>query len=368
MELKKLNLNSMEKFSHILDFYPPIFEGNPLNLVFLENADIIKNPHNYLEKLDNLDLTFEKREYLVSNYIGWDFPKFHFNKRPDPYALSEKLFMKFENLSNILLTQQNISPFIERNCKNKHIDIVIFLIVDGLGFYDLPEHTEAIPCLVQGISITEFGYRQILGKPYISQRLFNLGYKEQLGFSYFSIEENPLASDLFPTFSPSQMFRVREFKEIIDQLKSKTFYKTYIQVTLSGLDHLCHAYRDRPPIDYHIKDILEKFDSLIDCLARPGINILACLTSDHGILWRDNIENNLAIINDIFPEDIRAPRYIRGRFCRDYGHCVLSMGQNFTLLKYPFLTKKLRINEWGVHGGISAWESIVPFIIKTVTC
>jgi hypothetical protein len=41
-------------------------------------------------------------------------------------------------------------------------------------------------------------------------------------------------------------------------------------------------------------------------------------------------------------------------------------GRAFTLLNYPYLRRRLRANEWGVHGGLSFEESIVPLLRLTI--
>jgi hypothetical protein len=92
--------------------------------------------------------------------------------------------------------------------------------------------------------------------------------------------------------------------------------------------------------------------------------VLAYLTADHGILWRDSIEGKIEVASDLFHEDARSPRYIKGALLRNYGRIIKSSGQAFTLLKLPWMTRNFRNDEWGVHGGISASESIVPLITR----
>jgi hypothetical protein len=40
--------------------------------------------------------------------------------------------------------------------------------------------------------------------------------------------------------------------------------------------------------------------------------------------------------------------------------------REFALLAYPFLRRPLRANEWGVHGGLSFEESVVPWILYPI--
>jgi hypothetical protein len=93
---------------------------------------------------------------------------------------------------------------------------------------------------------------------------------------------------------------------------------------------------------------------------------LACLTADHGILWREQIEGRIEIVGDIYSQETHSPRYVKGHLLRPYGRQVTCDKQRYTLLGVPYLTRSLRSNEWGVHGGISAWESLVPMHIVQI--
>ena len=352
------------RFSAALDAYPAGFSGNRLNLLLVDDAEPIVAAGNYLRQLDDLALLEEKREYLVDEGIPWPFPRISMEERPDPWRVSEQLFERFEQASSLLTTQQSIAQVLEHRTRQSNPAIVALVIVDGLSYYDLPSSVEAEPCLVSGISITEHGYRAVVGHPSVSRRMFALGYAEQMGFTYYPTDRPGLSADLHDTFSDSQLTRVKAFDEVLEQITRKRMARGYVQITLSGLDQICHSHRDRPPREHYLEEILARFEALVDCLKAKSSRILACLTADHGILWRDVVEDNLEIADDLFREDIRSPRYIKGSILRPYGKPCRSLGQNFTLLKVPWMTRRFRSNEWGVHGGISAWESIVPLIIQ----
>jgi hypothetical protein len=194
--------------------------------------------------------------------------------------------------------------------------------------------------------------------------MFALGYADQVAFTYYPPERDDLSADIHDTFSGSQITRVKSFDEVLKGIEERQFSRGYVQVTLSGLDQICHAHHDRPPRKHYLGEILSRFDALVDCLSAKSDRILACLTADHGILWRDVVEDRIQIADDLFRDDIRSPRYIKGAILRPYGKRCRSLDQNFTLLKVPWMTRRFRNNEWGVHGGISAWESIVPLIIR----
>jgi hypothetical protein len=353
----------IERFSAALDAYPAGFSGNRLNLLLIDDAEPITAAGNYLRQLDDLSLLEERREYLVDETASWPFPRISLETRPDPWKISEQLFARFEQASGLLLTQQSIAHVLEHRARQTHPAIVALVIVDGLSYYDLPSSFQAEPCLVSGISITEHGYRAVTGQPSVSRRMFALGYVDQMGFTYYPTDRAGLSADIHDTFSDSQLIRVKAFDEVIEMIAQSDMLRGYVQVTLSGLDQICHSHRDRPPREHYLKEILTRFEELVDYLKTKRSHVLACLTADHGILWREVVEDKLQIADDLFQEDIRSPRYIKGSILRPYGRVCRSLGQNFTLLKAPWMTRRFRNNEWGVHGGISAWESIVPLII-----
>jgi hypothetical protein len=355
----------IRRFSAVLDAYPLGFVGNRLNLLFIEDAEPIWEAESYLKRLDDLSLMEERREYLIDEHSRWPFPRIRLRERPDPWVVSDRLFHDFERAQDLLLTQEDIGRVLETRARQIEATIVALVIVDGLSYYDLPEGTEALPCLVKGISNTQYGYRAVVGRPSISRRLFSLGYVDQAAFTYYPPERGGVAADIHDTLSKSQVVRVRAFDEVLEKLDRTEVTRGYIQITLAGLDQICHAHHDRPPREHYLTEILHRFEALMECLDRKADRVLACLTADHGILWRDDVEGQVRIARDLFREDIRSPRYIKGSIHRVYGKRCRSLGQNFTLLKAPWMTRRFRSNEWGVHGGISAWESLVPLIIRT---
>lgn len=353
-------------FSSAIDKYPAGFTGNPLNLLFLNDAEPIQQPREFLWQLDAPSLMDERRQYVMEYPGFWPFPAFDLSTRPDPLLVSQRLFERYDDAPKFLKTQRNIGRLIERKVREHKPDVVALLIADGLSYYDLPEQIVAEPCLVDGVSITEVGYRQVVGNPELSRLMFTMGYRTQYGFTYYPTDQNSLAAEILSRFAVSQTTRVRTFEEILVHLDQVPLGRSYIQISLPGLDHLAHAHHDKPPRNHYLHELLERFQRLIDQVTKKKRKILACLTSDHGILWREHIEDKIQIVRDLLPEDSGHARYVRGRFVRDFGRCCTNFGQNYTLLRMPCMTRNLKSNEWGVHGGISAWESIVPLITKIV--
>ncbi len=354
----------VQRVAQALDAFPPALLGDPLNLLFLEEAAPIGSAREYLCALDSPGLCEERREYLVGTPLQWPFPAAAIGGRPDPYALSDVLFTRFSYASALVPAQDAVGQILLDRVRRARPDMVLLVIVDGLSYYDLPESDGLSPCLVTGVSNTSFGHRCIVGKPSISQRLFSEDYKHQTGFTYFDVAQNQLASDLYAGFGDARMHRVSETDEIVQVLKRERMARGFVQVTSSGLDELAHKHRNRPPIRNYVDGILDGFGDLIACLRRGGRRVLACLTADHGILWRDNLRGREQYFPGVTPSESNHPRHIARGIVRDCAHVWRSEGASYSLLRFPFLTRKLRQNEWGVHGGISAWESIVPLLIR----
>ena len=356
-----LNLNA---FSRLLDFYPVAFSGNRLNLLLLEDAEPICDGKIYLRRLDSLPLMDERREYLLDERCFWPFPRIQLTCRPDPWTLSEALFSRFDKVQSILRTQGNIAEIIEHRVHERKPRAIALIIADGLSYYDLPPNIEAEPVLVTGITSTDFGYREIVGRPSISRRLFALGYVHQQGFTYFDQRVNDLSRDVYASFAASQITRIRAFEEALEAIRRAGVGPSYFQITMAGLDQLSHAHWDQPPREQYVERILDNYEALAKALQERFGRTLTILTADHGILWREYVENKVQIADELFADDVGSPRYVKGSLLRSYGKVVRCVGQDYTLLRVPFMTRRFRNNEWGVHGGISAWESIVPLMIR----
>lgn len=358
-----MSADTVARFSRALDAYPAAFAGNPLNLLLLDNACPITSGRAYLRCLDGPELMQARREYLAQGDTAWPFPRIEVDGRPDPWQVSQRLFARFDEAKDVLPDQYDIARLIEVRARALEPDVVLFAIADGLSYYDLPEEMGAQPCLVRGVTTTEYGYRAAVGSPSLSRRLFKIGYQNQMGYTYYTPDEGSLSGDIFATFAPSQLLRFHDLDQVLAHMDAHLRARCYLQITLAGLDQICHAHHDRPPREEYIRQLLWRFDHLVERTRGRKRRVLACLTADHGILWREELEGRAEVVDDLFSQETHSPRYVKGHLLRHYGRKVTCLGQRFTLLGVPYLTRSLRANEWGVHGGISAWESLVPLYL-----
>jgi hypothetical protein len=355
---------SLSTLSKALDVMPCVFQGNPLNLLFVDAFEVVRETDDYVRQLASPQLMQEQRELLLETPLGQAFYHTSFPKRPDPSDVSAMLFTRFDELDAFLLSQDDIAAHLAQRVAQTAPDVVIYVVADGLSYYDLPDSPDTQPCFVKGPSITPHGYQAAIGKPSLSRRLFNNGYVKQSAYTYFDVDSNDLAGKLHSTFGTGQVQRVREFKDIIDHVKQILGHsKTYLQVTTTALDGLCHNHRDRPPVEAYKQKLLDNFNALIEVCSQNDRRVMACLTADHGILWRDVVD--FEVIDAPTADQTTHPRYLTGSRLREYATTVRSDLGVYSLLRAPCVSRQLRSNEWGVHGGISAWESLVPLKIVT---
>jgi hypothetical protein len=126
-----------------------------------------------------------------------------------------------------------------------------------------------------------------------------------------------------------------------------------------------HHQKRRPPVKAIVEQIYEEFEQLAKLCERLQLQALLYLTADHGILWRD--EFDAEIIGS-------APARASARWClwkdlyqqQENGKRFTVNQKEYYCLGFPKLRRSLRIDEQGVHGGISFQESIVPFITARI--
>ena len=355
----------LRPFSMALEYYPAAYQGNPLNLLFLDqDAEPIRDGFSYLREVDGPSLQADGREYLFGEDAIWPFPAYPVHERPDPVELSQRLAIRYPLAQRLLLKQREIGKRLIESVNRIQPDVVLLMVVDGLSYYDLASYIETEPCLVDGCSITSIGYRDVIGNPPVSQYLFRAGYKRQLGFTFYDVETNDLSADLFTLFGGEQVRRIREFDEAIKAVRFAKLAHGYIQVTTPGLDHCSHNHHDNPLRESYLQRIWERFDGIITAAEKHAHSVLSCLTADHGIAWREFLEPYAEVITTYQSSDTDHQRYLSGMRRQMPGQYFQNGQHTYTCLSWPYVTRKFKATEWGVHGGISAWESLVPFILR----
>lgn len=311
-------------------------------------------------------------EYQVLDQV-YAFPHVTAPPLPPEPVLSQLLAAAMTTPIPGLLVQSALARLITE--QSSGAGLVVLLVFDGLAYAETLDwrFTAADnaptwcfrnqPCLVDGRTVTESAMPRIVSAPSLAHRLFPKGYKERVGFTYWERETNDLTDQMFVEFAPNQVHRVSEFAEILEHLGQRPLTSaTYIQIVRNGLDQYCHGHRERPQIKSLLQDLEAAVHDLMAVLANRRQIVHLYVTADHGILWHDGQAIN-ALASGSQPA-----RYVAGEIEESPASTVIvkERQQAYTALVGPnTLTRKRRINEWGFHGGVSACESLVPFIELT---
>jgi len=350
-----------DEFLDMLRLIPVMAELDYSSLAFLpEEVKIFENPLEMIAELDSPELQ-DVKPMLVTKIepsLQHRLPSVRCNHNPFTTKLNKFILKKYEFIKSHMCCQSMISSEIIRGLNT---DAVALMLIDGLGWADLQNmgidyDYNLTPVLVDGVSITEHGMKRIIGNPPLVQRIFDLGVRKLLGFSYWKRDEEPLTDYIFRGFGDA-VYKVKSFEEVINVLENSDLKNCFVQIVRAGLDNFAHHQRERPNINSAIEDILDDFKKLINIFKKKRISAQIHLTSDHGILWAH--KHSLQTYEFSGAEH---PRYYEYLKSSEHTLNVDFEGKEFSLLEYPYLRRKLKSNEWGVHGGLSFEESIVPWI------
>jgi hypothetical protein len=340
---------------------PVMVEMHPLSLAFLpEDVQIFEDAWQMATGLDmpTPQPTTPMLTLRIEPALQHRLPAVRCTHDPLTTELNRVLLKRYDFIKANMLCQSQIADEIARSAGSA---TVVLMLVDGLAYADVMRHaprwlSRPIPVLVDGVSTTEQGMMRIVGKPPLAQRLFDAGFRQLLGFTYWERAEEPLTDRLFAGFG-DRVRKVKSFDDVLAALEGENLIGAFVQIVRTGLDSAAHRQREKPDVAAMTQEVLTDFERLAILLERKGVSAQLYLTSDHGILWAH--EHNLQVYE-----------FSNADHSRHYEHekrsqHVLNVefeGKAFALLEYPYLRRELRANEWGVHGGLSFEESLVPLI------
>jgi len=351
---------------------PVMGQFHPLTPIALaQEVDIISAPEKLVEELDALAPHVE-RPILVSRLKARFKSRFlvlSYAACPPAEAINQYLSHRVELAQKSLITSHTIADQIIADIREKQYKTVMLLLVDGLSYADVidwPEHPQ--PCFIDGPSITfsrmpdgqidpKVGFPSIIGTPPLSRRLIDYGLPHSRGFSYWERAQNDVSEKLFAGV-PLQ--KVNGLVESFDELEKLNLNGFYIQMVREGLDGLAHGRREvsQSEIEATVKAIHQDFRYLIELATKKEVRGAIYLVADHGLLWKN--QHNWQTIGT---GSTRRPRYtVDNPNQPEYTTHFSTELQEFYLWHYPYLGRAIRANDSGVHGGLSYWESIVPFI------
>jgi hypothetical protein len=358
---------TLEELLKYLEIGPVMAQMSRLSLAFLplEKLQIFDNAAELVSTLDcpevqsdhSLMLTLDWKPQYTSRLIPLKV-----RHNPLTTELNQVLKPRWEFLQSILPCQSKLPELI---AQPTGVSCTIVILVDGLSWADFssywPDTALAQPVLVDGASTTEQGMKRIVGKPPIAERLFAMGYDRTYGFSYWTREDNFLTDRLFVLFG-NNVEKVRDFQDVLERLKDIDLNNAYVQIVRQGLDGLCHRHRDRPNPETYVKDLAQDWNSLLELLQKQGVSAQVFLTSDHGILWKEGHDLQVWMHG----KWIDSPRYLKYSYPSPQTLEVNFEDNNYTLLNYPYIGRDFKSNEWGMHGGLSFEESIVPLLTANI--
>ena len=268
-----------------------------------------------------------------------------------------------------LLTNKRVAGRIAEDALRRGYRAVFLLLIDGLGYEDTRHWPEAPePVFIDGPSITFFrtddgrilpdvGFPAIVGTPPLAQRLLRLGLSRARGYSYWERQSNDVAAVMFDGMP---LERVGGMDEALGRLANESLDGLYVQMVRIGTDGLAHGRREVSPreVASTVAAVREDMLQVVEMLRGSGVPGAVYLTSDHGILWkRQHALRESGAHRSGHPRYSAAPLGDGAPVTR-----MVADEAEFLLYHYPFLGAAIRSNNSGVHGGLSCWESIVPFV------
>jgi hypothetical protein len=280
--------------------------------------------------------------------------------------------LSWEEIGKKTLRQSEVAD--EVVSKGETADVIALVIVDGLSYSDWTgSGYDATPVYADCPTITECGYPNVVygGQEgtHIATKLHRKNFKNRLGFTYWEKEEEELTEYLHKPFSPNDVIGdIQDFDDVISYLNQNDWYSdgpTYIQITLTGPERVAHKLKEDPNVQSEVKSIKDKLEKLGDVLSSDVSNHRTFATSDHGILWRMELENDVEVLEGDWNHNKRRCIESPERTLElpyDEGEHQVWKDTKYFRLYYPYLFHSLRSNEPGTHGGFSYQESIVPLI------
>lgn len=346
---------------------------HPLQALCLPpETEVLDDAGVLAEELDDLTSHVVRPIWLteVQPHLASRFLQANASSMPPLDAVSRALPDRLDYARHHWLTHRTVADRIVADAAQHRYRTVALLLVDGLSYADVADWPEqAQPCLVDGPSITyyqekesrrilpEVGFPGIVGTPRLARLLIDVGLPHSRGFSYWSREVNEVSAYLFEGVP---LTRVVKFSEVIAALWNANLEHTFVQVVREGLDGLAHGRREITPAEIReaVQAIRADALALLDVLSEGPRPAALYLAADHGILWK--AEHTFETLQT---DDHTHPRYsatplpdeeLATRFEFDE--------RTFYVYHWPYLGAAIRRNDSGVHGGLSAQESIVPFI------
>lgn len=338
---------------------------------YLPENDIYESLEDFHYDLYDPEHIFERDVVLNADIHHSDYTRLSCEEDTVTPRLNEVVdWSKTEHhdiLRQELLRQSRLKKYLLKQVTGENI--VVLMIVDGLSFETIRNTNLPIrPVVVDGITTTEPGFKRIIyGEDNVSvysDLLSKKGFTNKYGFTYWERGQEELSTDLHSAMG-NAIHRIQDFSDVLDTISKDAPFRnsTYVQITRMGLDQDSHNRKEQPDQDAILENIISDIQDLETELNKQTDNWRVLITSDHGILWRSQLPHDPPVVMDDYKHH---PRYVTGREKVPHSMALTNEdGDIVSGLAYPYLARKLKNTEWGVHGGFSYYESIVPLIELT---
>lgn len=345
-------------------FHPLLPLALPVDIVIADSAQVVAEAMDTLEPheacpilINEYDVRYTDR-FLVESSTGLPLVE------SVNVHLPKRIFTRMP-----IMRQADIAPRITRDTLLRGYQVVIVILVDGLSYDDTRQwKLDVEPCLVDGPSITfartksgqvaaDVGFPRIVGNPPLARQLQTVGLRHSRGYTYWNREENEVTEYLFRGM-PVQ--RVQSIGEAIETLHNERLQGLYIQIVREGTDGLAHRRREvrSAEVESTTATIHDDLQALARLLTEKELKGAVYLTSDHGMLWKQEHDFHL-----LSSEGAASPRYAFE--CPTEPDCatqIVAAERTYYLYHYPYIGRRVRSNDSGLHGGLSYDESVVPFV------
>ena len=361
----------IESLQRSLEIAPVMGNFHPLlPLCLTPDVETAASARAVAEELDDL-ARHSKRPILITEYDPRYADRFLVEQLPNcpPGELVNQMLPYRLMDARRLLTHKQIAQRIVTDTLKNRYEIVAFMLVDGLSYEDTKDWAERpSPCFIDGPSITyaknaqghvlpDVGFPGIVGQPPLARQLMDVGLPHSRGYSYWDRARNDVSAVLFEGMP---LTKVSSITEALQTLAESRLAGLYLQIVREGTDGMAHRRREvtTREIRATIEAIHEDFRRLIRLVADSGDRGAVYLTADHGILWKN--QHQFTLLSD---QHAAHTRYTRERpSSSQHASPFPTHNGDYYLYWYPYIGRNIRANDSGIHGGLSYWESIVPFV------
>lgn len=340
-----------------LSSIPIIIKGNRESLVCSEKSLTICDGKCLKDSLDDPNSRVTDKNIVVTSNeasCGNRFPKLSIKEPFYELDFNRHMCKKLDLVTNLFFKQSDIGRYISKSTQD--LDFVVLIIVDGLSYTDCLNWGNIIPCYVDTLTTTKYGFLNIIGQDEsIAKRLFNNGFSRFHGFSYWDHEDSNILNDrIFRDITNIE--KIVSISQIEYYLKRLNLKNAYIQIAVQGLDGFAHKNRDIPLIKPITENIFTQIKTIVNVIRTTNLRGQIIITSDHGIMWKHQCELK------VLEEKSFSPRYCTTTYSESVSKTIVTFDAKYSSMKFPYVLREIKSNEWGVHGGISLNESIVPFL------